>query len=138
MSVDKKRKSGISSWCKDCRKYTAKNWATKYPDKYAKQQANKPSPTYEQQRDYMLRHRYGIVQIDYDNMLVEQDHSCAICKKHSNDLTYLLHVDHCHDTGKVRGLLCSACNLYVGYAKNNPDVFKNGMNYLKEKENANQ
>lgn len=132
MSVDKKRKSGISSWCKDCRKYTAKNWHTKYPDRSAKQAANKPTATYEKQRNYLLKHRYGISQEIYNQMLETQNNCCAICEKKVVGLTYLLHVDHCHDTEKVRGLLCSACNLYVGYVKNNPHAFENGMNYLKE------
>jgi nitrate/TMAO reductase-like tetraheme cytochrome c subunit len=132
MSVDNAKKSGISSWCKDCRKYTAKNWHTKYPDRSAKQAENKQAPTYEKMRDYMLKHRYGISQEIYNSMLEKQNHSCAICKKKAEDLTYLLHVDHCHTTEKVRGLLCSACNLYVGYVKNNLHAFENGMNYLKE------
>lgn len=129
MSVDKARKSGLSSWCKACRAYTAKKWANLNPEKVKE---NKKSPGYLKQREYMLRHRYGLSLEEYDLLLKQQGHSCAICKKHENELTYLLHVDHCHDNGNVRGLLCSACNLYVGYVKNNPSVFTNGELYLKK------
>ena len=129
MSVDKERKSGLSSWSKACRAYTAKKWANLNPEK-AKE--NKKSPGYLKQREYMLRHRYGLSLEEYDLLLEQQEHSCAICKKHIDEMTYPLHVDHCHEKGHVRGLLCSACNLYVGYVKNNPSVFPNiSFSYLK-------
>lgn len=70
----------------------------------------------EKRRDEYLRRRYGITQADYNAMLADQDDVCAICRdpdawpgKGGN-----FHVDHCHDSGKVRGLLCSACNTALG------------------------
>jgi len=135
MSVDKKRNSGLSSWCKQCRARTAKNWAAKNPERYREQQSHKKPQEYLAQRDYMLRYRYGISLAEYETMLEAQNRSCAICKKPASKLTYLLHVDHCHDHGHVRGLLCSGCNLYVGYVKNNPEVFANGSEYLKRHNN---
>ena len=41
------------------------------------------------------------------------------------------HIDHCHDTGSIRGVLCRSCNVMLGYAKNNTQVLKNGVKYLK-------
>ena len=41
-----------------------------------------------------------------------------------------LAVDHCHKTGKIRGLLCSTCNLMIGNAYDNPEILRSGANYL--------
>ena len=61
---------------------------------------------------------YGITEEDYDRMYKEQKGVCAICKKpetrQSKGKTTLLCVDHDHETGKVRGLLCHRCNTVIG------------------------
>lgn len=141
MSLDKSRRNGISSWCKDCRKENSRTWKTKYPDKFEVSRTNryieykKNPPKYEYMRDYMLQRRYGITQQEYQTMLEQQKYSCAICKR--TEFTYHLHVDHCHMTGKIRGLLCSPCNVYLGYSKDNMEVYKSAIQYLGE-HNRNQ
>ena len=55
-----------------------------------------------------LKRTYGITVDRYEEMLTEQDGGCFLCGKTHPERR--LHVDHCHDTGKVRGLLCSNCN----------------------------
>lgn len=66
-------------------------------------------------RNNYLKRKFGITTIIYDNMLKEQNNSCAICKKHTSHFKKRLAVDHNHKTGKIRGLLCYRCNrLYVG------------------------
>jgi hypothetical protein len=60
-------------------------------------------------RSAMLRFKYGIELSDYERMYSEQGGSCAICRNPKE----LLCVDHCHTTGKVRGLICSFCNMAV-------------------------
>jgi hypothetical protein len=62
----------------------------------------------EYQRDWHLAKRYGISSVEYDAMLEEQCGVCAICGKPPKKNR--LHVDHDHDTGRIRGLLCVACN----------------------------
>lgn len=62
-------------------------------------------------RDEHYRTRYGITVVDYDRMDDEQGHSCAICGGPPNRGQTRFDVDHDHVTGKVRGLLCRACNL---------------------------
>ena len=64
-------------------------------------------------RDQYLRSTYGISAEDFDAMLTEQNGCCAICG--NKDDGRRLHVDHCHTTGKVRGLLCSPCNTKLGW-----------------------
>lgn len=71
----------------------------------------------EHRRDWRLRTDYGISAADYDALLAEQDGHCALCPKRPEDQTRykrFLHVDHEHDTGLVRGLLCADCNLLLG------------------------
>lgn len=67
----------------------------------------------------------------YEDMLVKQNMSCAICNQiHSN--TKKLHVDHCHKTGKVRGLLCSNCNNGMGKLGDSIERLNLVINYLKK------
>jgi Recombination endonuclease VII len=136
MSLDKSRRDGISSWCKECRKQSARTWGIKYPERAEISRTNRSveyktnPPKYEYMREYMLKRRYGISQEEYNTMFQSQAYACAVCKK--SDLTYHLHVDHCHTTGKVRGLLCSPCNVYLGCIKDNPEVLKRALSYLGE------
>jgi hypothetical protein len=84
---------------------------------------------------------YGITPEDYDTMLKEQNHKCKICSiKFNNnynqeskiDYAHLQHLDHCHTTKKVRGILCPFCNLGLGHFKNSPERITTAINYLKE------
>jgi len=70
-------------------------------------------------------------------MLEDQKHVCAICfqpEKHlgKDGRVRLLNVDHCHDTGKVRGLLCAACNLGLGNMEDNEQRLFNAIQYLRK------
>lgn len=62
-------------------------------------------------RNCNLRHRFGIVQSDYERMFKEQDGRCGICEIFGISLV----VDHCHTSKKVRGLLCIRCNTKLGF-----------------------
>jgi hypothetical protein len=78
-----------------------------------------------------LQKRYGISVEVYSQLLASQGGGCAICgalAAHSN--TEKLFVDHNHETGKVRGLLCHCCNAMLGYAKDNTSNLCKGIQYL--------
>ena len=64
---------------------------------------------------------YGITGEEYNKMLTEQDNCCKICLRHASTFSKGLYVDHCHSTGKVRGLLCVTCNNFLGAINDNPD-----------------
>lgn len=64
-------------------------------------------------RNAHLERKYGMTLLDYEALLEKQGHACAICHK-SHSRTNPLHVDHCHKTGQVRGLLCTNCNTGLG------------------------
>lgn len=80
---------------------------------------------------YRLRVRYGLTLEQYRGMLKSQTGRCAICKKKFVERKDT-HVDHCHRTGKVRGLLCSNCNRALGYAKDDPRLLRAMARFLEK------
>ena len=79
-----------------------------------------------------LKRCYGITLEDFNEMLVEQGGVCAICRKDEPGGRHgEFHVDHCHDTGKVRGLLCDACNRMLGFARDNDRTLNRAGEYLR-------
>lgn len=83
-------------------------------------------------RNNTLKRRYGITQEDYARLSAVQDHSCAICRVEGWMERYgVLHVDHNHQTGEVRGLLCDRCNVGLGRFRDDPDLLVNALTYLK-------
>lgn len=87
----------------------------------------KRSSNSELRRKYKLKNRYGMSIEDYKKMCDLQNDACAICKRH---VVEKLHVDHCHETNKVRGLLCSYCNKGLGCFKDNIENLKTACEYL--------
>ena len=81
-------------------------------------------------KNQKLQKLYGITLDDYNKMWADQAGCCATCGIHSSALTKPLHVDHCHTTGKVRGLLCTQCNTALGMAKDDIQTLKNMIKYL--------
>lgn len=87
-----------------------------------------------QQRNQRLKHNHKITYQRWNNMFHEQKGCCAICGKHQSEQKKHLSVDHNHTTGKIRGLLCSNCNTMLGFAKENQEILKNAIKYLKKHE----
>ncbi len=102
-----------------------KAWRLKNKDKISKRKRNSN-----------LIKNYGITTEKYNEMFKNQDGLCAICYK-AETLTYkgtLKHlcVDHDHNTGKVRALLCNCCNIGIENLKENEELLLNAINYLKK------
>jgi len=74
-------------------------------------------------------HKYGLSKERYDLMLWAQDNRCVICTTEFSDSVTPV-VDHCHNTGEVRGLLCSNCNTALGLFKDNVDRLQKAIQYL--------
>jgi hypothetical protein len=72
--------------------------------------------------------KYGITIDDYNKMFKQQEGKCDICKRHQNDLTRILCVDHDHKTNKVRALLCVTCNTDVSVVENRLEEMLNYLN----------
>lgn len=71
--------------------------------------------------------QHGMDQTDYLVLLVKQKERCAICRRPSKTR---LGVDHDHKTGRVRGLLCCACNQGIGYLRDSPRLLMQAIAYL--------
>lgn len=84
--------------------------------------------------DYKLMKNYGISKEDYTSMLKNQNHSCAVCCTPQKSISRALDVDHDHQSGKVRGLLCNKCNQALGLLKDNLQYITNLRNYLEKSE----
>ena len=92
----------------------------------------RPADWYERvDRKNSLRRLYGITLEEYDKMLSDQEYRCAICDKHQDEFKKKLHVDHCHTTGKIRGLLCQKCNQGLGLFGDNKNLLIKASEYLK-------
>lgn len=82
-------------------------------------------------RSYFYKRQYGMTLDDVRQMLEDQGFACAICQRELNEDTK--HVDHCHKTGYVRGLLCARCNLGLGKLGDNIEGLKKALAYLEKK-----
>ena len=81
----------------------------------------------ERRREAKLKTKYRLSQAAYDDMLASQGGVCAICLQPPS---YTLYVDHCHETGRVRGLLCAPCNAGLGMLRDDPDRARRAADYL--------
>lgn len=78
---------------------------------------------------YRLCKKYSLSQEQLDTMYINQDHKCVICE---DFLANKAVIDRDHQTGKVRGLLCSSCNSLLGFAKDNTTILAKAIVYLAE------
>ena len=162
---DKGKKDGLMSRCKECIQLYQKEWngvnrehrnalSAKYYVENKEEIIIKKSNSYNTNRDKLLKRQrqkyknnpeyfknidlkkaYGITLERYSQILSTQNNSCAICKKHKDNFTKSLAVDHCHLTGKVRGLLCTNCNRALGNLKDSIDSAINAVTYLEVHKN---
>jgi hypothetical protein len=93
-------------------------------------QQNNPVKCDEHQRRSQLKRLYGLTLAQYDAMLAAQGGACALCPTVPTSRKRL-HVDHCHTTGTVRGLLCAECNMGLGKFKDNTDTLLKAVDYIK-------
>lgn len=75
--------------------------------------------------------RYGISVDRYEELLAMQGGRCAICQSADPRGKGGFHVDHCHTTGTVRGLLCHFCNIGIGNMGDDPDILGRAETYLR-------
>jgi hypothetical protein len=98
---------------------------------YAQSKAYWRAEGSERQRARQLQKKYGITVAEFDAMLAAQRGGCAICSAAVNPNARSLAVDHCHKTGKVRGILCGRCNLAIGQFDDDPDLLRRAVMYLR-------
>jgi len=150
----KRNKDGRCTKCKICtnkanREWQVKTgWKAKDPGKYYREnkdkvlarqkRAREERPQTEEQKQEQRNARYlrvyGISIKDYNTMLKNQKNCCAICgvdNPQRGGSEYFM-IDHCHETGKVRGLLCHLCNSGLGRFKDSKQFLLNALSYLED------
>lgn len=86
----------------------------------------------EQGRNYSLQMKYGLTREEYNEMLERQGGGCAICaSKTPGSKRHFFCVDHCHDTGLVRGLLCCSCNMALAQVGDTLEGVMRFVSYIK-------
>lgn len=84
------------------------------------------------QRNCYLKRKFGLTSQEFERLLEKQKNCCAICEKHKSREGRTFHVDHCHKTGKVRGILCCNCNTILGFYETRLEKLKDKiLEYLK-------
>ncbi|AXH72004.1 MAG: recombination endonuclease VII [Podoviridae sp. ctbj_2] len=83
-------------------------------------------------KDYQLQKKFGITLAKYAEMHKEQNGVCLICSQPERTPNRNLAVDHCHTTGKVRGLLCGHCNKGIGHFYDRIDLLNKSIEYLEK------
>ena len=138
---------GRSSWCRTCILAQKKEYYSKNYDKIQKNVMAWRSKNKERYRGYMkkrydkdkisgvyhnkkLQKLYGISLLDYNKILKSQNGCCAICKSDPSEESKKLVVDHCHETGIIRGLLCERCNFALGLIFDSPAIANRLADYL--------
>lgn len=132
----RRSRSNLTREDKDRRNELSREWHKLHPG-YAEQQRDKTKskPDYKEKiREKNLRDNFGLTIQQYDEMDEQQGHRCAICKSVnlSNKAIKHWHIDHCHKTGIVRGLLCDKCNRGLGLFRDNPQILKSVIKYLSQ------
>jgi len=79
----------------------------------------------------------GITVEQYDELMARQDGKCAICEREfGDDWSVKPRIDHCHEIGKVRGLLCNWCNRALGFFSDSPDMLEKAARYIRDHTHA--
>jgi hypothetical protein len=118
-------KLGSRTHCKQCTSMSRKDY---YFKRGGKEKQAKRSFSFNLKK-------YDLTLEEYNKLFEEQNGRCYIClstESHRTKTRYKLVVDHCHTTGKVRGLLCHHCNVGLGHFKDNTDLLKKAIEYLNE------
>lgn len=130
---DPRVRSGRRSRCKECYRKANRLWHAKNRERNSENSRKWREKNPERYREISLRscikRLYGMTVEKYNSLLESQGGVCAICKDTCSS-GRRLGVDHNHDTGEVRGLLCNNCNRTLGLLKDNPDIFLRAADYL--------
>lgn len=141
-SKDKNEKDGYTYNCKVCRNKRYNEWAKNNKEKirernYQKKEKRKEyyqsDRGIESSRRAHLKRKYNMSLEEYNDILKKQNGICAVCGESENcNRNKFLAVDHCHDTNKIRGLLCTNCNRAIGLLKENIETLYKIIEYLKK------
>ena len=89
---------------------------------------------HEARRESYFKLKYGITLEKREELLKQQDYKCAICFTELLKNGGATHIDHCHSTGKIRGMLCTNCNRGLGHFQDNKEFLMRAVKYLEQGE----
>lgn len=117
-----------TTYCKACNAEYQREWR-KNNRKKAREISRKGNKklTPERRRAYKLKNMYGLTMEKFESLLQDQENACAICLEEFDSSPA---VDHNHETGEVRGLLCHQCNFALGNVRDNPVLALRVADYL--------
>ena len=122
--------------CRKCANRMTANWQNKDIPRRNKYQEHLRKIYPSRGRWGFIRRKYGLSQEDYENLFKEQNGVCAICKKEETTVEAMskklkpLSIDHCHTSGKNRGLLCNRCNPMIGLSLDSIETLQSAIDYL--------
>jgi len=125
-----KQKTWFSSYCKECHSQMCKEYYAETKEKrkgYYKEYRDREEVKKRSQLR-LLRLKYDLSEEGYKSLWDAQKGRCKICEKDLGEIRPV--IDHDHVSGKVRGLLCSKCNLGLGHFEDNPDLLLLACDYL--------
>jgi len=105
---------------------SAREWNQRNAEKVRKYSLHWYHGNPQKAKDASLRKNHGISLEEYNRMFVSQSGNCAICQKRMK----IGCVDHCHVSGRIRGLLCHSCNFALGLLKDSPKIIRSAAEYL--------
>lgn len=119
---------GVFSSCKSC--YSSYQYSEKNKEKTRIRNVKKEKRRDGYHVEYALMKKYGITVKQYEEMAISQEYKCKICLEEKKGDKRMLYVDHCHKTGKIRGLLCQKCNSGIGLFSDNIIFLERAIDYL--------
>jgi hypothetical protein len=142
-------KSGFKVYCKPCVNRDNYSYDKKNPDQLIKRvlksrnrckeskarhvtaAAEWRNANRETYKNGVLKRKYGITFLEFEEMFNSQEGKCKICYTELELLSKITHVDHCHTSNKVRGILCGSCNVALGHMKDSIAALESAIVYLK-------
>jgi hypothetical protein len=100
-------------------------------EKVRSYQARHPDRVKATARKSSIKRKFGLSMVEFNEMLLNQECRCAICRIHVSKLKQDIAVDHNHKTGKVRALLCHRCNNILGQAQDHIEILQEAIAYLR-------
>lgn len=130
----KNGKNGLNSRCRGCMNAWKRENRRKNPDRHRASDKAYYERNKDKARNYYLQKNYGISREEYDRLSQEQGGACAICGEMpaGRGKASTLHVDHDHETGAVRGLLCTNCNNGLGQFRDDPERMRGAARYIEK------
>lgn len=119
-----KGKHGRNPKCKACKNGMASRFYTDNKEVILARQRDQRAG-----QGHRRRHLFGLTPEDVKALIAAQDGCCAICRTPLPFEKFC--VDHCHTTGKIRGMLCNGCNVGLGMFRDRPELLSKAISYLK-------